>query len=65
MRAVGSPDLTMVQGALATPMSGGTLITTVAALTNHSADDGDSWSWSVRHDYPLRLRTTRRHDGAH
>lgn len=44
MRAAGNPDLTMVQGALATSMAGGTLITTVAALTNHYAGDGDAWS---------------------
>lgn len=57
-RPAGSPDLTMVQGALATPVAGGTLITTVASLTNHSADDGDAWSWGIRYDYPLSRRTT-------
>lgn len=58
MRAAGNPDLTMVQGALATSMAGGTLITTVAALTNHYAGDGDAWSWGLRYDCPLSRHTT-------
>lgn len=49
----GSPDLYMLQGALATPVAGGTLITTAAMLRNNSVEDGDAWSWGVRYDYPL------------
>ncbi len=53
-----SPDLDMIQLGASMPVAGGKFIATVGYLKNSSIEEGDSWAWGTRYDYPMSKRLT-------